>query len=97
MRGSLLGSGITWFIAVGFFIILVYTSGEAIIYTFNRWFGTLDQPDRAVGRHGGNPDRYLPALRSSATAHWNAATESSQSPRSWWASPFSPHSLASST
>ncbi|HLQ55224.1 MAG TPA: cytosine permease [Streptosporangiaceae bacterium] len=40
VRGRLLGSGITWFIAVGFFIILVYTSGEAIIYTFNRWFGT---------------------------------------------------------
>jgi purine-cytosine permease-like protein len=40
VRGRLLGSGITWFIAVGFFIILVYTSGEAIIYTFSRWFGT---------------------------------------------------------
>ncbi len=40
VRGRLLGSGITWFIAVGFFVILVYTSGEAIIYTFNRWFGT---------------------------------------------------------
>lgn len=40
VRGRLLGSGITWFIAVGFFIILVYTSGEAIIFTFNRWFGT---------------------------------------------------------
>jgi purine-cytosine permease-like protein len=40
VRGRLLGSGITWFIAVGFFIILVYTSGEAIVFTFNRWFGT---------------------------------------------------------
>jgi purine-cytosine permease-like protein len=39
-RGRLLGSGITWFIAVGFFIILTYTSGQAIIETFNRWFGT---------------------------------------------------------
>ncbi len=40
IRGRLLGSGITWFIAMGFFVILVYTSGEAIIYTFNRWWGT---------------------------------------------------------
>lgn len=40
VRGRLLGSGITWFIAMGFFIILVYTSGQALIYTFNRWFGT---------------------------------------------------------
>jgi purine-cytosine permease-like protein len=40
VRGRLLGSAITWFIAIGFFIILVYTSGQAIIYTFNRWFGT---------------------------------------------------------
>jgi purine-cytosine permease-like protein len=40
VRGRLLGSGITWFVAVGFFVILVYTSGAAIIYTFNRWFGT---------------------------------------------------------
>jgi purine-cytosine permease-like protein len=40
VRGRLLGSGITWFIAVGFFIILVYTSGEALIFTFSRWFGT---------------------------------------------------------
>ncbi len=39
-RGRLLGSGITWFIAVGFFIILTYTSGQAIIETFSRWFGT---------------------------------------------------------
>jgi purine-cytosine permease-like protein len=39
-RGRLLGSGITWFIAVGFFIILVYTSGQAVIETFHRWFGT---------------------------------------------------------
>jgi purine-cytosine permease-like protein len=38
VRGRLVGSGITWFIAMGFFIILVYTSGQAIIYTFNRWF-----------------------------------------------------------
>jgi purine-cytosine permease-like protein len=40
VRGRLLGSGITWFIACGFFIILIYTSGEAIIQTFNRWWGT---------------------------------------------------------
>ena len=40
VRGRLLGSGITWFIAIGFAIILVFTSGEAIIYTFNRWFQT---------------------------------------------------------
>jgi purine-cytosine permease-like protein len=39
-RGRLLGSGITWFIAVGFFIILTYTSGQAVIETFSRWFGT---------------------------------------------------------
>ena len=40
VRGRLLGSGITWFIAMGFFVILVYTSGQALIYTFNRWFGS---------------------------------------------------------
>ena len=40
VRGRLLGSGITWFIAVGFFIILIYTSGQALVDTFNRWFGT---------------------------------------------------------
>jgi purine-cytosine permease-like protein len=40
VRGRLLGSGITWFIAMGFFVILVYTSAQAIIYTFNRWWGT---------------------------------------------------------
>ena len=40
VRGRLLGSGITWFIAIGFAVILVFTSGEAIIYTFNRWFQT---------------------------------------------------------
>jgi purine-cytosine permease-like protein len=40
VRGRLLGSGITWFIAMGFFVILVYTSGAALIFTFNRWFGT---------------------------------------------------------
>ena len=40
VRGRLLGSGITWFIAMGFFVILVYTSAQALIYTFNRWFGT---------------------------------------------------------
>jgi purine-cytosine permease-like protein len=40
VRGRLLGSGITWFIAVGFFIILTYTSGQAVIDTFSRWFGT---------------------------------------------------------
>jgi purine-cytosine permease-like protein len=39
-RGRLLGSGITWFIAIGFFIILIYTSGQAIDETFNRWAGT---------------------------------------------------------
>src|SRR5258708_10575662 len=39
-RGRLLGSGITWFIAIGFFIILIYTSGQAIDETFNRWVGT---------------------------------------------------------
>jgi len=39
-RGRLLGSGITWFIAVGFFIILTYTSGQAVDETFHRWFGT---------------------------------------------------------
>src|SRR5260370_2308942 len=40
VRGRLLGSGITWFIAVGFFVILVFTSAQALIYTFSRWFGT---------------------------------------------------------
>ncbi len=40
VRGRLLGSGITWFIAMGFFVLLVYTAGEAIISTFNRWWGT---------------------------------------------------------
>lgn len=40
VRGRLLGSGITWFIAVGFFIILIYTSGQAVVDTFSRWFGT---------------------------------------------------------
>jgi purine-cytosine permease-like protein len=40
VRGRLLGSGITWFIAMGFFVILVYTSAQALIYTFNRWFST---------------------------------------------------------
>jgi purine-cytosine permease-like protein len=40
VRGRLLGSGITWFIAMGFFVILVFTSGDALIFTFNRWFGT---------------------------------------------------------
>jgi purine-cytosine permease-like protein len=40
VRGRLVGSGITWFIAMGFFIILVYTSGQAVIYTLNRWWGT---------------------------------------------------------
>jgi purine-cytosine permease-like protein len=40
VRGRLIGSGITWFIAMGFFVILVYTSGQAVIYTFNRWWGT---------------------------------------------------------
>lgn len=39
-QGRLLGSAITWFIAVGFFIILTYTSGQAVDETFNRWFGT---------------------------------------------------------
>ncbi len=39
-RGRLLGSGITWFIAIGFFIILIYTSGQAVVDTFSRWFGT---------------------------------------------------------
>jgi purine-cytosine permease-like protein len=40
VRGRLLGSGITWFIAMGFFVILVYTAGQAVISTFNRWWGT---------------------------------------------------------
>src|SRR3984893_13567442 len=40
VRGRLLGSGITWVIAVGFFVILVFTSAQALIYTFSRWFGT---------------------------------------------------------
>jgi purine-cytosine permease-like protein len=40
VKGRLLGSGITWFIAMGFFVILVYTSAQALIYTFARWFGT---------------------------------------------------------
>lgn len=40
VRGRLVGSGITWFIAIGFVILLVYTAGEAIIATFNRWWGT---------------------------------------------------------
>jgi purine-cytosine permease-like protein len=39
-NGRLLGSGITWFIGIGFFIILIYTSGQAIVDTFNRWFDT---------------------------------------------------------
>jgi len=40
VRGRLLGSAITWFIAIGFFVILMYTSGQAIVETFNRWWGT---------------------------------------------------------
>jgi purine-cytosine permease-like protein len=40
VRGRLVGSGITWFIAIGFVIILVFTAGQAVIFTFNRWFGT---------------------------------------------------------
>ncbi|HXY44999.1 MAG TPA: cytosine permease [Acidimicrobiales bacterium] len=40
VRGRLLGSGITWFIAMGFFVLLIYTAGEAVIGTFNRWWGT---------------------------------------------------------
>ncbi len=40
VRGRLVGSGITWFIALGFFVILVYTSGESILFTFSRWFDT---------------------------------------------------------
>lgn len=40
VRGRLLGSGITWFIAIGFFIILVYTAGQAVVFTFARWFHT---------------------------------------------------------
>jgi purine-cytosine permease-like protein len=40
VRGRLVGSGITWFVAMGFFVILVYTSGEAVIDTFARWWGT---------------------------------------------------------
>ncbi|MGH9299039.1 MAG: purine-cytosine permease family protein, partial [Acidimicrobiales bacterium] len=40
VRGRLLGSGITWFIAMGFFVILVFTAGEAVVSTFNRWWGT---------------------------------------------------------
>jgi purine-cytosine permease-like protein len=40
VRGRLLGSGITWFIAMGFFVILVYTAGQALIFTFNRWWGS---------------------------------------------------------
>jgi len=40
VRGRLVGSGITWFIALGFFVILTYTSGQAVLFTFNRWFGT---------------------------------------------------------
>lgn len=39
VKGRLLGSAITWFIAIGFFIILMYTSGEAIVQAFGRWFG----------------------------------------------------------
>ncbi len=40
VRGRLVGSGITWFIAMGFFVILVYTAGQAVVFTFNRWWGT---------------------------------------------------------
>jgi purine-cytosine permease-like protein len=40
VRGRLVGSGITWFIALGFFVILIYTSGQAILFTFARWFHT---------------------------------------------------------
>ncbi|MGC9963153.1 MAG: cytosine permease [Acidimicrobiales bacterium] len=40
VRGRLVGSGITWFIALGFVVLLVYTAGEAVIATFNRWWGT---------------------------------------------------------
>jgi purine-cytosine permease-like protein len=40
VRGRLLGSAITWFVAIGFIIVLVYTSSEALIQTFGRWFGT---------------------------------------------------------
>jgi purine-cytosine permease-like protein len=42
VRGRLIGSGITWFIALGFVVLLVYTAGEAVITTFNRWWGTPD-------------------------------------------------------
>ncbi|MFI5035337.1 MAG: cytosine permease [Acidimicrobiales bacterium] len=40
VRGRLLGSGITLFISVGFFILLIWTAGEAVIATGARWFGT---------------------------------------------------------
>ena len=40
VRGRLIGSGVTWFVALGFFVILTYTSGQAVLYTFHRWFGT---------------------------------------------------------
>lgn len=40
VRGRLIGSGVTWFIALGFFVILTYTSGEALLSAFHRWWGT---------------------------------------------------------
>ncbi len=40
VRGRLIGSGITWVIAMGFFVILVYTAAQSLIYTANRWWGT---------------------------------------------------------
>jgi purine-cytosine permease-like protein/nucleotide-binding universal stress UspA family protein len=40
VRGRLLGSGITLFISVGFFILLIWTAGEAVIATGARWWGT---------------------------------------------------------
>lgn len=40
VRGRLLGSGLTLFISVGFFILLIWTAGEAVIAAFGRWFNT---------------------------------------------------------
>src|SRR5580692_1105694 len=40
VHGRLIGSVITWVIAMGFFVILVYTASQSLIYTANRWWGT---------------------------------------------------------
>jgi purine-cytosine permease-like protein len=40
VRGRLLGSSITWFVVIGFTIIVVWVAGESVTASFARWFGT---------------------------------------------------------